>query len=100
MRGVALPMKDGLPGGRHRLRCESELDERANTLGEQLIVKIVELRPVVDSATLDLPYSAENVVKDVVEAQIAETQFVHGDLQVRLAVGANQRSRKVRTDGQ
>jgi hypothetical protein len=100
MRGIALPVEDRLLRRPHRIGREAELDERPDLLRQQRIIELVDLRPVIDDPRIRLAHRAEDIVEDVVEADVAEAELVDRGLELRLAVAADQRAREIRADRQ
>src|SRR6185437_689444 len=47
MRGVALPPENAVVGRLERLGSETELDERLDVLGQELVVELVDAGPVI-----------------------------------------------------
>jgi hypothetical protein len=72
---------------------EAEFDKRPDVPGQQVVIELVDLRPVVDSLSIFDAHRSQHIVKDGVKTDIAKAEFIHGDkLELRLAVIANQRS--------
>ena len=101
MRGIAVPPEDLVFGGLQRLRREAELDEGLDSLGEQVVVKLVDAGPVVGHMPVrPLLHRAERIVKDGVEADVAKAEFVDGDLELTLSVVATHRTGIIGADRQ
>src|ERR1035438_1466898 len=88
----AWPMSSPL----ERLRFETELDKRPDAPGQQVVIKLVDLRPVVDGLAIFHSHCSQHVVKDRVKTDIAKAEFIHSELELSLAVIPNQRARKIR----
>lgn len=83
MRGIALPVEDRLPGSGHHAGREAEFDEGPDAPCKQRVVELVDPAEVVGWAAVDLARRAQDVVEDVVEANVPEVEFVDGGLQLR-----------------
>ena len=92
MRCVALPIEDAVLRGGKRLRSETELDKRPDVPSQQVIVKLVNLRPVVDGPAIFDSHCSQHIVKDGVESYIAKAKLIDRGLELGLAVVANQRA--------
>src|ERR1019366_2696261 len=91
MRSIALPIENLVVGRLHRVRSESQFDKWFDSTRQQAIIELVYFGPVVDV----LPVFAANRAQYVVEANVAEAEFVDGRLELRLAVVANECARIV-----
>ena len=81
-------------------RRETELDERLDVLRQQIVVELVDLRPVISQLSVLDSHRPQHVVKDRVESDVAKAELVRDELELRLAVSANQRARKIGADRQ
>lgn len=100
MRGIAVPVKDAVGGGGQRFGREAEFDERLDVAGQQIVIELVDAGPVVDGFAVFDADGAEHVMKDGVEANVAEAEFVDGEFELGLAVGADEGAGIVRADGE
>lgn len=100
MRGVALPVEQRLLRGFHRAWGEAQFDERANPLGQQRVVQLIQFGPVVDQFAVYRFDGTEHVMKHIVEAEITEAQLVDRRHQMRLGIAADQRAGEIRADRQ
>src|SRR5690242_19932783 len=98
MRRVALPIEDPRLRSGECLGSESQLDERPNALCQQIVVEPIDPGPVVYNSAVDDPYGAQHVVKNAVEAHVAETELIDRRPQLRLTVGPDQRARIIGAD--
>ena len=97
MGGVAVPVEDADFRSRERFRRKAEFDEWLDVPGEQIIVEPIDARPVVDRFAVLNAHGLQNIVKDGVKTNVAKTEFIHSQLQLRLAVFTNQGARIIRS---
>ena len=83
-----------------RLRRKTELNKRLDVPGQQVVVKLVDLRPVVDGFSVFDLHRSQHVMKDRMKADVAKAEFIHSELELRLAVIANQRARIIGSNRQ
>ena len=100
VRGVALPIKDAVLRSGKRLGSKAEFNERLDMAGLQAVIKLVDLCPVIDGLAIFGSHGSQHVVKDGVKANVAETEFVHRQLELSLAIVANQRAGIIGADRQ
>ena len=63
--------------------------------GQQVVIELVDLGPLVDGlVVLDL-HRSEKVVEDGVKADVAKAKFLRRDLELRLAILPNEGARKI-----
>src|ERR1035438_57574 len=90
MRCVALPIEDSVIRRGKRSRREAEFNERPDVPGEQIVVESIDLRPVVDSLAVLNVDSTQHVVEYRVKTDVAKAEFIGGELELSLAVIADQ----------
>src|ERR1022692_4488256 len=95
MRSIALPIENLVVGRLHCLRRESQFDKWSDSTRQKVIVELVYFGPVVNVLPVLDANRAQYVVKDGVEADVAEAEFVDSRFELRLAVVANECARKV-----
>ena len=98
VRRVAVPIEDAVVRRGKRSRRETELNKWPDVPGQQIVIELVDLRPVVDGLAIFDSHCPQHIVKDRVEADIAKAEFIGSELELRLAVIANQRSGKIGPD--
>ena len=59
---------------------------------QQIVVELVDLRPVIDGLSIFDADRSQNIMEDGVEAYVAKTKFACYKFELRLAVIPNQRS--------
>ena len=79
MRGVAIPIEYAVLRRGKGLRREAELDKRPDVPGQQVVIKLVDLRPVVNGLAIFDSHCSQHVVKDRVEPDIAKAEFVDSE---------------------
>jgi hypothetical protein len=72
---VALPVEDRLVRAFHRIGGKAQFDEGFEAERQQPVIEPVDAGPVVDRLALHHAIGAQIVGEDVVEADVAETQF-------------------------
>jgi hypothetical protein len=76
MRCVSLPIEDLVAGSRHVLWREAQLHERPDIPGKQIVIELVDLRPVIAGSAVLYSDRAERIVKDRMEPDVTKTEFV------------------------
>ena len=100
MRSIAMPIEDAVLRCGQRLWRKAELDKRLDVPRQQIVIELVDLRPVIHGLSIFDSNRSQHVVEDRVETNVAKTEFVRDELQLRLAVIANQRAGIIRADRQ
>jgi len=98
MRCVPGPIKYAALRGGKRLRSKPELDKRPDVPGQQVVIELVDLRPVVNRRPILDLHCSQHVVKDRVESYIAKAKLVDSRLELFLAIVANKRAWIVRSN--
>ena len=94
-----LPVRRIDPATKSRVFAfKTELDEWLDMHRQQLVIELVDLRPVISRVAARDSHCSEYVVKNRVKTYIAKPQLIGDDLELRLAVGTNQSAGKIGKD--
>src|SRR5207247_1668850 len=98
MRSISLPIENLIVGCFHRIRRKAEFHKWLNPALEQIVIKQVQLGPVVCGFTVLDTHRGKHVVENRVEANVAKAGFIDDRLELGLTVVAYECPRKVGTN--
>ncbi len=87
-----MPIEDAVLGRGQRFRSKAELDKWLDMPRQQIVVELVDLRPVVYGLSIFNADRSQNIMEDRVESNVAKTEFACDKFELRLAVIPNQGS--------